>query len=270
MWMAVASLWMYCQPVKGPNSPWALLANAARPDDDFPETSAERQEAVLPNDGALEPGEPSAIAMSAYYGNMRRRKKGWLTPVMEWLDERHPVHIIFGLNVFFTMLLWFVPQLMPLFLADGFRNPFGFIASGFCCVNPIALINEIFFFYIVTRPYVSWWTRKEFYSLYIGGTVTGALLIALQNTAYMGPTAGSAALLTAFMIRNQDHPIAIWPFVGTAFSMQRVGIVVGLWNLWMFFDNVASSAAFLGGALYAYLHYQRRKRQRGRYGGYRR
>ena len=59
------------------------------------------------------------------------------------------------------MLLWFVPQLMPLFLADGFRNPFGFIASGFCCVNPIALINEIFFFYIVTRPYVSWWTRKE-------------------------------------------------------------------------------------------------------------
>ena len=103
MWMAVASLWMYCQPVKGPNSPWALLANAARPgvppcppfarcirgvfaahfyptptsmtacqqegyhslcvalhmllrgcaDDDFPETSAERQEAVLPNDGCV-------------------------------------------------------------------------------------------------------------------------------------------------------------------------------------------------------------------------
>ena len=43
----------------------------------------------------------------------------------------HPqVQLIAAINLTTTLLLYSVPSLYPLFIADGFRNPFGFLLSG--------------------------------------------------------------------------------------------------------------------------------------------
>lgn len=254
-WMSMVSVWAWYKRSNDPEGKWAIATTTAREQD-------EQEESLAPTDAFDNSAEASNIAMSSYYGRRRGRRGGLWDRFMERIESVHPVTLVAGINFFTTIFIWFVPQLYPWFIADGFLNPLGFVLSGFTCLNPVHFINEIFYFYIVTRTYVSWWTRREICTLYLGGTATGALLLALTGSAYMGPTAGSAAILTAFLVRNREHPVAIWPFVDIQFRMQTVGIGVGLLNLYLLYCGAAVGAAFLGGALFAAVQYYNQRRNR--------
>mmetsp|Transcript_13 Transcript_13/g.42 ORF Transcript_13/g.42 Transcript_13/m.42 type:complete len:96 (+) Transcript_13:2-289(+) len=93
----------------------------------------------------------------------------------------------------------------------------------------------------------------------------GALLVALAGSAHMGPTAGSAAIMAAFVIRNPEHPVAVWPFVDINFEIKTVAIAVGLLNFYLLLDGSASAGAFLGGALFSALQFYQARRNRRRF-----
>jgi len=239
----------------------ASLAAAATPLDSSDESQALQE--TSPRDTIrLERAEPMVISMCTYYGQRKPKRVGFLGKAVTYVTSLHPAVLVACINIITTFCLWRIPALVPVFMANGLLNPLGLLLSGFACINPVALVNEVFFYYVVTRAYVSWWTRTEFFLLYIGGTIGGALVGALNGTAYMGPTAGSAALMAAFFVRNQYHPTKVWPFINLQMPMRTVAIIVGLLDIWLLVDGSAKAAAFLGGTLFAVLQWQYEKRMR--------
>ena len=69
--------------------------------------------------------------------------------------------------------------------------------------------SDIFYVYILGKAYMYNYSPNELAFLFFGGTFMGSLLVALGPGGWMGPTAGTASLLTAFMLQYPGTPMAI-------------------------------------------------------------
>lgn len=225
---------------------------------------------------------PMAIQMRAgtgyQGGNYGRRKPGpfavalqkakavgkWFVNTAKafgrWV-RNSPIDVVMLLIFLCSWALWLNPGLEYLFLTQGFRNPLAFLGSGFSCFNIYQLYSDIFYVYILGKAYCVEFSPKELAVLYGGGTIVGSLLVALTPGGWMGPTAGTAALLTAFMLRYPGTPMAIpmIPLIFFPFQVRWIGTILALTNFYLFTKGVASGAAFTGGVLFALLLKPRRE-----------
>eukprot|EP00667_Euglena_gracilis_P010823 EG_transcript_11030 len=266
-WVALASVGMRLAGSKRGDRVLSSPLGPDAADEDSSSVPTQPEAVAYDRCGTGDPADPLVIHMCSYYGRRRFPIGGVVGKTVDHLMNLHPAHQLGLIHIVCTALLWLVPALYPLFLANGLPNVLGFVLSGFSCVNPIALINQVFFYYIVTRNYVTQWTRTEFWQLYLGGTVGAAVVGMLQGMAYMGPTGGSAALMAAFAWRNPQHLITIWPFLNIQLPLRTVGIAVALLSVMLAVaDGSAGATAFVGGAAFATLQWwlYRRSRHSGR------
>jgi len=230
-------------------------------------------------DGKVEEIQMRA-AMSRKQGSFggRRKKESWLTKAVasiqafgrgilnffrgfvRWI-KNSPIDVIM-LSIFLcSWALWLKPNLTPLFLVEGFSNPLAFLGSGFACFNIYQLYSDIFYVYILGKAYCVMFSPKELAILYGGGTMMGSLLVALSPGAgWMGPTAGTASLLTAFMLKYPGTRMAIpmIPLIFFPMQVRWIGTVLSAVNFYLFAKGVPSGAAFMGGVLFALIRKQRK------------
>eukprot|EP00668_Euglena_longa_P031786 GGOE01041041.1.p1 GENE.GGOE01041041.1~~GGOE01041041.1.p1 ORF type:complete len:426 (+),score=93.11 GGOE01041041.1:47-1279(+) len=182
----------------------------------------------------------------------------WLSDAMEaiadWISNK-PIDAAMLAIFVCSVMLWKIPSLESVFLVQGFRNPLAFIMSGFACFNIYQLFSDIFYVYILGKAYCAEFPPDELALLYGGGTMMGSLLVALTPGSWMGPTAGTAALLTAFMLRHPTTPMAIpmIPLIFFPMQVRWIGTSLAAVNFYLFSKGVASGAAFTGGVLIALL-----------------
>jgi len=182
----------------------------------------------------------------------------WVTSTfwafVRWV-RNSPIDVTMILIFLCSWALWLNPSLEYLFLVQGFRNPLAFLGSGFACFNIYQLYSDIFYVYILGKAYCVDFNPKELAVYYGGGTILGGLLVALTPGGWMGPTAGTAALLTAFMLRYPGTPMAIpmIPLIFFPFQVRWIGTILAAANFYLFTKGVASGAAFTGGVLFALL-----------------
>ena len=230
-------------------------------------------------DGKLEAIQMRA-GMSKKQGSFggRRKKESWLTKAVASIQgfgrgilnffrgfvrwfKNSPIDVIM-LSIFLcSWALWLKPNLTPLFLVQGFSNPLAFLGSGFACFNIYQLYSDIFYVYILGKAYCVMFSPKELAILYGGGTMMGSLLVALSPGAgWMGPTAGTASLLTAFMLKYPGTRMAIpmIPLIFFPMQVRWIGTVLSAVNFYLFAKGVPSGAAFMGGVLFALIRKARK------------
>eukprot|EP00667_Euglena_gracilis_P012920 EG_transcript_13308 len=202
-------------------------------------------------------GRPKPTLLQVLLGHLRSLG-GWVMGVVNgfirWF-RGSPIEVVMILIFLCSWALWINPGLEPLFLVQGFRNPLAFVFSGFACFNIYQLYTDIFYVYILGKAYCVEFSPRELAVLFGGGTFMGSLLVALTPGGWMGPAAGTAALLTAFMLRYPTTPMAIpmIPLIFFPFQVRWIGTILAAVNFYLWSKGVASGAAFTGGVLFALL-----------------
>jgi hypothetical protein len=263
------------------SSQWAAAGLAAEPNRTADATSPVPLSPAVPLAAEHDPNEPLQLRMaSGRRSNYGRQKKNPLEIVwsriaafgrgivnffngfVRWV-RNHPIDVVMILIFLCSWALWLNPSLEPVFLVQGFRNPLAFIFSGFTCFNIYQLYSDIFYVYILGKAYMYNYSPNELAFLFFGGTFMGSLLVALGPGGWMGPTAGTASLLTAFMLQYPGTPMAIpmIPLIFFPFQVRWIGTVLAAANFYLFSKGVASGASFTGGVLFALLVKRRKAMQ---------